>query len=83
MATEKRPRILVVDDEQDIAKVIKGGLENLGYQVDSFNNPEEALSYFKPDYYDIMIFDIRMPKLNGFQLYRAIRKKTAKQRYAL
>lgn len=75
MVTDKKPRVLVVDDEPDITKVIKGGLENAGYLVDSFNNPEQALSHFKPDYYDIMIFDIRMPKLTGFQLYREIRKK--------
>jgi len=71
----QKARILVVDDEPDIALVIKQGLENVGYRVDAFNDPEEALSHFKPDYYDIMLLDIRMPRLNGFQLYRQLMKK--------
>jgi DNA-binding response OmpR family regulator len=71
-------RVLVVDDEPDISNVIKKGLEASGYMVDAFNDPEMALSHFKPDYYDLMIFDIRMPKLNGFKLYREIKKKDSK-----
>jgi len=78
MATDARPRVLVVDDEPDITKVIKAGLESAGFKVDAFNDPYQALSYFKPDYYDVLIFDIRMPKLTGFQLYREIRKRDSK-----
>lgn len=74
MANNQKARILVVDDEEDITLVIKHGLENDGYLVDVFNDPEQALCHFKPDYYHILILDIRMPKLNGFQLYREIRK---------
>lgn len=75
MEHNQKARILVVDDEPDITSVLKQGLENAGYRVDAFNDPEEALSHFKPDYYDIMLLDIRMPRINGFQLYREIRKK--------
>lgn len=71
-------RILVVDDEPDITSVIKRGLETVGYTVDAFNEPEQALAHFKNSYYDMLIFDIRMPRLNGFQLYREIRKKDGK-----
>jgi DNA-binding response OmpR family regulator len=39
-----------------------------------FTKPQEALSHFKPDYYNMLITDIRMPKMNGFELYREIRK---------
>jgi DNA-binding response OmpR family regulator len=75
---DQKGRILVVDDERDITSVIKRGLENAGYAVDAFNDPEQALAHFKKDYYNMLIFDIRMPKVNGFQLYREIRKKDGK-----
>lgn len=75
---DRKGRILVVDDEPDITSVIKRGLETVGYAVEAFNDPEQALSHFKSGYYDMLIFDIRMPKLNGFQLYREIRKKDSK-----
>src|SRR4029079_9603843 len=71
-------KVAIVDDEQDITTVLKRGLEQNGFAVDAFNDPQVALNSFKPDYYDLMIIDIRMPKLNGFDLYREVRKKDAK-----
>jgi two-component system, OmpR family, response regulator ChvI len=68
-------RIAVVDDEVDITAVLKKGLEHHGFAVDIFNDPQVALASFKPGVYDLMIIDIRMPKLNGFDLYRELRKK--------
>ena len=70
-------KVAIVDDEQDITTVLKRGLEQNGFAVDAFNDPQAALDSFKPDYYDLMIIDIRMPKINGFDLYREIRKKDA------
>lgn len=77
---DRKGRILVVDDEPDITSVIKRGLETVGYAVNTFNDPEQALAHFKNAYYDMLIFDIRIPQLNGFQLYREIRKKDGKAR---
>lgn len=68
-------RISVVDDEQDITTVLKRGLEHHGFAVDVFNDPQAALASFKPGHYDLIIIDIRMPKLNGFDLYRELKKK--------
>jgi DNA-binding response OmpR family regulator len=68
-------RIAVVDDEVDITAVLKKGLEHHGFAVDIFNDPQAALASFQPGVYDLMIIDIRMPKLNGFDLYRELRKK--------
>ena len=53
--------------------VNKIGLENNQFIVTTFNDPVEALSRFKPGLYDLMIIDIRMPGMNGFQLYHKIR----------
>jgi len=68
-------RIAVVDDEPDITTVLKKGLEHHGFAVEIFNDPQAALASFKPGHYDLMIIDIRMPKLNGFDLYRELKKR--------
>lgn len=70
-------RILVVDDEPDITTSIKTGLEKKGFEVHAYNEPLKALSDFKPDQYDLLLIDIRMPKMNGFELYREIKKKSS------
>jgi DNA-binding response OmpR family regulator len=67
-------RILVIDDEKDICLIVKISLEKNGFAVDAFNSPEEALDHFKPDYYDMLITDIRMPVMSGFEVYRRVRK---------
>ena len=73
-------RIAIVDDEPDITAVLKKGLEQNGFSVDAFNDPRVALSNFKPEYYDLMIIDIRMPHINGFDLYRELKKKDSSVR---
>ena len=73
-------RVLLVDDEPDIVDVVKRGLEMRGLLVDAFVDPEKALQAFRPDTYDIAILDVRMPKINGFQLYREILKRDDKVR---
>ena len=68
-------KILVIDDEPDITSSVKNGLERKGFEVHTQNDPVKALEDFKPDVYDLMLIDIRMPKMNGFELYREIKKK--------
>jgi CheY-like chemotaxis protein len=64
-----KKRILVVDDEKDNAVVFSMALEDTGlYEVISFTNPIIALSNFKPNIYDLAILDIKMPKMNGYEL---------------
>ena len=72
-----KKRILVVDDEQDIGQSIKIVLNEYGIDVDYFEYPLEALKNFKPDYYDLVILDIKMPKINGFELYDKFKSKDA------
>jgi DNA-binding response OmpR family regulator len=67
-------RVLIVDDEEDITDALKAGLEHRGFKVDAFNDPMSALAKFQPRVYDVAILDIRMPKMNGFELYRELRK---------
>ena len=68
-------RILVVDDEPDLTMICSLALQYHGFKVDTSNDPQEALSNFKPDYYDHVILDIKMPKMDGFELYDEIKKK--------
>jgi DNA-binding response OmpR family regulator len=68
-------RILVVDDEPDLTRLYSLALEYHGFKVDTFNDPEGVLSNFKPDYYDLVILDIKMPKMGGFELYDELKKK--------
>jgi DNA-binding response OmpR family regulator len=70
----KGKRIMVVDDESDLTLFYKMLLEFYGFQVDSFNDPRKALSSFKPDYYDLVILDIKMPVMDGFELNDELRK---------
>ena len=66
----KRKRILLVDDDSDILTTYKKGLEESGlFEVSTFDDPEEALSNFKNGLYDCLIIDLRLPKMNGFELY--------------
>jgi CheY-like chemotaxis protein len=69
-----KKRILVVDDEPDITFTLKEGLEKSGlFDVETFTDPSSALSNFKSGYYDFLLIDIRMPKIDGYELYDKIR----------
>jgi DNA-binding response OmpR family regulator len=71
-------RILAVDDEPDLTLICSLALQYHGFKVDTFNDAQEALSNFKPDYYDLVILDIKMPNMDGFELYDKIKKKDEK-----
>jgi DNA-binding response OmpR family regulator len=65
-------RVLLVDDERDITLVTKKGLVMHDFQVTTYNDPAKALEDFKPNQYDLHVFDIRMPGMSGFDLARKI-----------
>jgi DNA-binding response OmpR family regulator len=70
-----KKRILVIDDEPDITASIKNGLTRNGFEVTTYNDPITALENYNVGTYDLMLLDIRMPKMNGFEFYREIKKK--------
>jgi two-component system, OmpR family, response regulator ChvI len=74
----KEARILIVDDEEDITSILKKGLEKYGYEIDVFNDPLLALSSFRAGSYDLILLDIRMPKMDGFELYQRITQLDSK-----
>jgi DNA-binding response OmpR family regulator len=69
-------RILIVDDDPDITLTFKIALENEDdkLEVHTFNDPLSALSQFKPSFYDLLLIDINMPDMNGFELCTEILK---------
>jgi DNA-binding response OmpR family regulator len=67
-------RILVVDDDSDVCFMLQKALAKNGYIVDSFEDPLLALKRFRAQLYNLVILDIKMPKLNGFLLYREMRR---------
>jgi CheY-like chemotaxis protein len=75
---QEKKKILVVDDEADLTMLCSLALEYHGFKVYTFNDPREALSNYKPGYFDLVILDIKMPKMDGFQLYDEIKKKDQK-----
>ena len=67
------PRILVVDDEQDIREMVRRHFQFLGYQVLTAGNGKEALEILAGNKIDIVISDIIMPVMDGVELLRNIR----------
>jgi len=67
---------LVIDDEYDTAFILKSGLERKGgYDVDAFTDPFAALNDFRANSYDLIVIDIMMPDMNGFDLYMRIKER--------
>jgi DNA-binding response OmpR family regulator len=67
-------KILIVDDDPDIILTFKNGLESNGFEVDSYNDALLALKNFKANFYDLLLIDIRMPNMTGFEFYQEINK---------
>ena len=68
-----KKKICFVDDEPDIVLLCKLVLEYEGYEVHTYTDPILALSEYKPSFYDLIILDIKMPKIDGCELYKKIR----------
>ena len=70
----RKLRLMVVDDERDLTLVLKRGLEAHGFDVSVFNDPVDALNSYRQGQYDLVLLDISMPKMNGFELFRKIKE---------
>ena|SRR5688572_26926721 len=70
-------RILIIDDNSDIAFTLRIGLENndADMEVYSYDNPINALIDFKPNFYDLLLIDVNMPLMDGFELCEKLLQK--------
>ncbi|HKU82888.1 MAG TPA: response regulator [Candidatus Nitrosocosmicus sp.] len=75
--------IIVIDDDIGTALFFKICLEDEGYQVNIYNDPNSLLEEFEPGIYDLLITDIRMPRINGFELASRIRIMDSKIKICL
>ena len=69
-------KILVVEDEYDIRELLQNYLENEGYQVVTASDGEQAIEVFRSSHVDLILLDILLPRLNGYEVCRAIREES-------
>jgi two-component system, OmpR family, response regulator ChvI len=74
MGVAMRRKILLVDDESDVVSTFQMILEMNGFEVEAYTSPISALSNFRPDEFGLLILDIRMPVMNGFELFKKIKE---------
>ncbi len=75
-AAVEKPRVLVVDDEKNILKILRIGLEAAGLRVDAFGNPMDALDSVEPDRYAIAFIDLMMAPVDGMHVLGEIKKRS-------
>jgi DNA-binding response OmpR family regulator len=71
------PRILLVDDEQSLQKLLAYPLRQEGYEVVSAMNGQEALDSFRDEAFDLVVLDVMLPKVDGFEVCRQLRAKSS------
>lgn len=72
--TETKKKILLVDDELDIIISLKLFLEEKGFEVDAYNSPSSAIANYRPGLYHVILLDIKMPQVDGFELCERIQQ---------
>jgi DNA-binding response OmpR family regulator len=71
---DKKKKILIVDDEPDVSTVLKKVFNQSGFIANSYDDPILALENFNAGSYDLILLDIKMPEMDGFQLYQKIKR---------
>jgi len=75
---KKSERILVIDDDESVRKVLSTALEMKGYAVDTAQKGEEAIEKTRERFYDLALIDIRLPDMEGTKLLAAMKETTPK-----
>ncbi|HWE37564.1 MAG TPA: response regulator [Isosphaeraceae bacterium] len=77
MTSPNEPSILVVDDDTDICRNLTDILSDLGYRVDTAHDGPSALRLLERSHYDVALLDLKMPGMDGLELYREIKRRWA------
>ena len=80
MVTERRKKVLIVDDESSMVSVLQRHVSNAGYTYDTASNGLEALEKIKKEQPDLVLLDLMMPGMNGFETCRRIREDEKSRR---
>ena len=72
-ASQPRARVLVVDDEADLVRILQFGLQAIGYQVETASDGQEALKKARETKPDIILLDLMLPKLDGYKVCRLLK----------
>ena len=71
---KKKNRIMIVDDDPDICMTLSEVFKDNGFAADSFTDPHLALNSFVAGLYDLLLLDIKMSEMDGFELYQKMKK---------
>ena len=74
MVTEQRKKVLIVDDESSMVSVLQRHVSNAGYEFETASNGQDALDKIEKDQPDLVLLDLVMPGINGFETCRRIRE---------
>jgi two-component system, OmpR family, response regulator ChvI len=80
LTVAQKNRVLLVDDEPDVVYLVKTALERNGFEVDAYTDPILALHNFRTDIYRLLLLDIKMPKIDGIDLFKKMEKEDDKVR---
>src|SRR5215203_4094461 len=72
--SKSKAKILIIDDDIDITNLFSIFLECNGYNIDAYTNPVEAFNNFRKNSHDLIILDLKMPKMDGMRLYHKIKE---------
>jgi DNA-binding response OmpR family regulator len=72
--SKRNSRIMIIDDDEDTTNLFNLYLEYNGYNVDAYTNPIDALNNFNQQSHNLIILDIKMPKMDGITLYQKIKE---------
>ena len=67
-------RVMVIDNQADLARAFKVGLKSSDIEADAYTDPLQAIKDFQPDKYDLVLLDIHMPAIDGFDVYRELKR---------
>jgi DNA-binding response OmpR family regulator len=74
LSTKNNKKIMIIDDDVDITNLFSIFLESNGYIVNAYTNPLEAFHNFRKNSHDLIVLDLKMPKMDGMALYHKIKE---------